>query len=96
MTYNTIINVISILENILNDKNNRNEKVMNFSNEVTTHGKQYSKYIGLLAYDMNYYDQDPELQKKYGYFGDDKLEMMIKEALIVLNKEKNEVRQYGT
>jgi hypothetical protein len=91
MTYNTIINVISILEDILNDKNNRNDKVMNFSTEVGVHGKQYSKYINLLAYDMDFYDQDPEEQKKYKYFGDEKLEKMIKEALIVLNKEKNEL-----
>jgi hypothetical protein len=47
----------------------------------------------MLAYDIDFYNQSIEEQKKYGYFGDDRLETMIKEALIVLNKEKNELEK---
>ncbi len=79
--------VITLLEDILSDTTNRYQKVSNFVTTVmkvdeAKNGQyEYSNYINDLAYDLEFYDPSPEMQKKYGFYGDEKLEILLKKAI---------------
>ncbi len=79
--------VISILEDILSDTTNRYQKVADFvatvmkADEAKNGQYEYSDSINDLAYDLEFYDPRPEMQQKYGFYGDDKLEILLKKAI---------------
>lgn len=79
--------VISILEDILSDTTNRYQKVSDFvatvmkADEAKNGQYEYSDSINDLAYDLEFYDPRPEMQQKYGFYGDDKLEILLKKAI---------------
>ena len=93
MTEETLKIIISKLEEIISDKKYRDKKVLSFSTEIMKNDEKdfngdykYNEFVNDLAYDMDYYSSDERLQKEYGYFGDDKLEQMINDALIKLKQ----------
>lgn len=79
--------IISLLADILSDKSHRYQKVTDFVTTVmqcdkAENGKyQYPDAINDLAYDLDFYDPNPEMQKKYGFYGDERLEILITNAI---------------
>ncbi len=92
------------LENILNDRTNREENVKYFINLITTSedlefidndSDWYDLLVGLSS-SLDYYEIDESIRSldSVQLFGDDKLEILIKEALAKIDelmKEKEKM-----
>ena len=70
-----------LLIGILQDKENRDRLVFEFQEKVLN-SKEENEILDDLAYDLEYYVQNEEHRKEVPqYFGDDKLEELILQAL---------------
>lgn len=78
-------NVISKIRSILDDSENRQELVKKFQEDVWagnySENNSLNDILKALAYDLDYYEQDPLLRKEGGYYGDDRLKEEIEDAI---------------
>jgi hypothetical protein len=67
--------------------------VLDFVSKVSQDDSgEYDDFMDELAYDMDYYDSDKEAQEKVGYFGDEKLNKMLGDAIQKLQKQLGEIK----
>lgn len=72
---------IEILEKILNDKLNRKRLVFEFQ-ELIWNDENANEILSELAYDLDFYEPNEELRiESPSYYGDDRLEEVVKDAI---------------
>lgn len=72
---------MEILKKIIREKNNRVRLIKEFQ-EIIFNDENASEVLSELAYDLDFYQPDEELRKESNsYYGDEKLEREIEEAL---------------
>lgn len=77
---------MEILEKILTDKLNR-KQLMNDFQEAVWEDENDDEVLSDLAYQFNFYEpNDLYREEDLGYFGDDRLEEIIKEAIEKLSQ----------
>lgn len=81
---------MEILEKILLDKINR-MKLINEFQELIWNESSPNEILSELAYDLDFYEPDPELRKEdSSYYGDERLEEEIKSTLYKINGQSHE------
>ena len=88
-------NLVILLEKILIDRENREDLINYFQNKIfninlnkdPNFNKDKFEILNELAYDLDFYEHNPELRKEDpSYYGEDRLNVEIKKALIKINK----------
>jgi len=78
---------VEILEKILSDKLNRGNLIKQFQDSIWADANA-NEILSELAYDLDFYEPNDELRKEDpSYYGDERLEGVIREALIKLKKD---------
>ena len=79
--FTIIFSKMEILKKIIREKNNRVRLIKEFQ-EIIFNDENASEVLSELAYDLDFYQPDEELRKESNsYYGDEKLEREIEEAL---------------
>ncbi|MDZ4712108.1 MAG: hypothetical protein SGI89_07245 [bacterium] len=87
--------LIDLIQKILNSPNERNENIEKFQNEafdlsldgLSKDQLDLAEVIKGLAYDFEFYRESEELRQNENlFYGDDKLELLVKVALVKLNR----------
>lgn len=77
------------------DIDKKKKMISEFQNEIWNNNilieeDEISEILSELAIDLDYYEPNPEWRREdYSYFGDEKLEWKIKEAISKIDKLRN-------
>lgn len=81
---------MEILEKILTDKSDRKRLISEFQ-EIIWNDEIANEILSELAYDLDFYEPNEECQKEsLSYYGDDRLEEIVKTAIQKLQEQSPE------